>query len=314
MMIRKINCKYLVQNIFEKINPIRGLEIVRYNKAVQNELKISKKNYEKIFKQIKIEIFPKDNLKFKDNEQNIFINFIGGKNLYHIYFDDNHQEIDRNYLLKEDQVKKIKIVIEPEFNSLKGLFKECKCIKEISFVKFNRNDIIDMSEMFYSCNSLTKINFSHFNTENVRNMEQMFMHCSELRGLKLSSFNTKNVKDMSFMFCQCNAIKDLNLSNFNTENVTEMVSMFFGCTKLKKLNLSSFNFDKVIHMKGMFNICSSLVDLDFPQTNLPNATDVNWLFNLCKFELYCLLVLKNPNLITKNVWGITHNKLGTPRH
>jgi len=150
MMIRKINCKYLVQNIFEKINPIRGLEIVRYNKAIQNELKISKKNYEKIFKQIKIELSPKDNLEFKDNEQNIFINFIGGKNLYHIYFDDNHQEIDKNYLLKEDQVKKIKIVIEPD-NSLKGLFKECKCIKEISFVKFNRNDIIDMSEMFYSC-------------------------------------------------------------------------------------------------------------------------------------------------------------------
>ena len=313
MMFKKINSKYIIQEIFNYIDLIRVLELVRYNKDIKNKLEVSKKNYEKIFNQIQIEIYPKDNLEFKANEQNIFINFLGGKNYYHIFFDDNDEEIDRNYIQKGELIKKIKIMIEPEFNSLSGLFKDCKCIKEIRFTKFNRTDIIDMKEMFYGCHSLTKINFSHFNTENVTNMSNMFMQCSKLEALDVSTFNTSNVIDMSFMFSQCSTIKDLDLSNFNTAKVSEMVCMFFACTKLEKLNLSSFNFDNVLHMKGMFNFCCSLIDLDFPQTHLGNATDAKCIFNFCKSELLLMLILRNPNLISKNVWGISSDKLDIPQ-
>ena len=189
-MFKKINSKYIIQEIFNYLDLKRVLELARYSKDIKNKLEVTKKNYEKIFNQIQIEIFPKDNLEFKANEQNIFINFLGGKNYYHIFFDDNDEEIDRNYIQKGEQIKKIKIMIEPEFNSLSGLFKDCKCIKEIRFTKFNRTDIIDMKEMFYGCHSLTKINFSHFNTENVTNMSNMFMQCSKLEALDVSTFNT----------------------------------------------------------------------------------------------------------------------------
>jgi len=308
-MLKKINSKYIIQEIFKYMNFIKVLELVRYNKDIKNQLEVSKKNYEKIFNSINIEIIPKDNLEFNENKQNIFINFLGDRNYYHIFFEDSAEEIDRNFIQKGDKIKKIKITIEPEFNSLRELFKDCECIKEISFTKFNRTDIIDMKEMFYGCHSLTKINFLRFNTENVTDMSQMFMQCSDLDELDVSIFNTSNVTDMSFMFSQCSAMKDLDLSNFNTAKVTEMVCMFFVCSKLEKLNLSSFNFDNVIHMKGMFNFCSSLIDLDFPQTNLDKATDTKCIFSFCKKELFLMLILRNANLISKNVWGVSSNKL-----
>ena len=309
MMFKKINSKYIIQKIFKYIDLKRVLELARYNKVIKNKLEVTKKNYENIFNQIKIEIVPKDNLEFNENEPNIFINFLGPKNYYHIFFEDNDEEIDRNYIQQGDKIKKIKITIEPVFNALRGLFKDCKCIKEISFTKFNRTDIIDMKEMFYGCHSLTKINFLHFNTENVTNMSQMFMQCSELEELDVSNFNTSNVTDMSFMFSQCSTIKGLDLFNFNTAKVTEMVCMFFVCTKLEKLNLSSFNFDNVLHMKGMFNFCCSLIDLEFPQTNLNNATDAKCIFSFCKSELLLMLILRNPNIISKNVCGVSSDKL-----
>ena len=314
LMIKKIHSKYLTQKFFGLMKTKQYMEIIRYNKDVQKRMEISQKDYEKIFNQIEVEVSLKDNLVFKKEEPNIFINFLEGKNNYYIYFNDNKETIDRNYINKEDKVLKIRIIIEPEVKTFKGLFKDCKNIKEINFTKFNRNDIIDMSEMFYGCNSLTKINFYHFNTEKVTNMSKMFMQCCSLENLDLSIFNTKDVENMSFMFSQCNALKELDLSNFKTEKVTDMSAMFFGCTRLEKLNLSNFNFDNVTHIKGMFNICSSLIDLDFPQTNLEKATDAKYIFNLCKFELLCSLILKNTNLITKDVWGITIDKKDILQH
>ena len=52
--------------------------------------------------------------------------------------------------------------------------------EKINFIKFNRNDINDMSYMFNGCSSLKEINLNNFNTENVTNMSYMFNGCSSL--------------------------------------------------------------------------------------------------------------------------------------
>ena len=69
-----------------------------------------------------------------------------------------------------EKVQMIKIIIDYQVNSFKELFYYCDCIDSIFFKKFNRINIIDMSEMFDGCLSLKELNLSNFNTNNVNDM------------------------------------------------------------------------------------------------------------------------------------------------
>ena len=88
---------------------------------------------------------------------------------FHIYFNnDEKNEIKRNYLTKDDgDIDEIKIIIDKQVNSFQDLFRGCRDIKKIDFIKFKRNNIKNMSRMFYDCVNLQEINFNSFNTENV---------------------------------------------------------------------------------------------------------------------------------------------------
>ena len=55
---------------------------------------------------------------------------------------------------------KIKIDISNN-NSLSGLFRNIRCIKEIIIKKLNRKNINDMSYMFAGCSSLKKLLFNN---------------------------------------------------------------------------------------------------------------------------------------------------------
>jgi hypothetical protein len=46
---------------------------------------------------------------------------------YHIYFDKNKGEINRNYLKINEQIKKIKIIIDYQVKSFEELFYLCEC-------------------------------------------------------------------------------------------------------------------------------------------------------------------------------------------
>ena len=104
---------------------------------------------------------------------------------YHIYFNDNKEEIKRNYFNKNDNVSKIKIIIDYQVKSFEELFYYCECIEYINFKKFYRNNINNMGSMFWECSSLKELNLSNFNTNNVTNMEGMFYECSSLKELNL---------------------------------------------------------------------------------------------------------------------------------
>ena len=82
---------------------IKKLVIVKYNKKIQNRLNLNVNDYKECCK-IEIEIIPtKDKYgKFIDINKN-------DKLYYHIYFNDNKEEIKIKYEMKEeDKVTKIK--------------------------------------------------------------------------------------------------------------------------------------------------------------------------------------------------------------
>ena len=223
-IFKNLKNDYFLQKVFNNLMKKKSLYIIKYNKNIKERINISIKDYKEyseIYSSIEIEI------KLAKDRYGEFIN-INKENekYYHIYFNNNKEEIKRNYLNENDNAEKLKIIIDYQIKSFKGLFAYCRDIKYFYFKKFYRNNITDMGRMFNGCSSLKELNLSNFNTNNVTNMGYMFSRCSALNELNLSNFNTDNVTDMSWMFNGCSSLKELNLSNFNTNNVTDMGGMF----------------------------------------------------------------------------------------
>ena len=132
------------------MNKKKSLEIAKYSKKLQNKLNLSIKDYKEyseIYTPIKIEILPTNKIygKFININENV-------KSYYHIYFNDNKEKIKNKYYIDErDKVLLIRIIIDYQIKSFKNLFKYCKCIEYINFIKFNRNNITNMSSMFNEC-------------------------------------------------------------------------------------------------------------------------------------------------------------------
>ena len=266
--IENIKSGFIFKKIFDNTKKVIKLNISKYNKSLQKKLNLEFddfKDYAKFYSTIDIE------LKLVDNGTGRFINFIHRKNnYYHIYFDNSKEEIKRNYLKENEKIKKIRIQIDFQVESFIGLFDDCKCISSITFKKFHRINITDMSSMFKGCSLLKEIIFSNFNTENVKFMDDMFNGCTSLKELNLSNFNTNNVENLSHMFYKCSSLKELNILNFNTNNVSDMSYMFSSCSSLKELNLSNFNFTNVKDRTGMFSLTPLLTKLILPQNELMN--------------------------------------------
>ena len=117
----KVRSKFVLKKIFEYIPKNIKLEIIRYNKNIQNKLNLDinkYKEYSQIYSSIIIEIEIKRIKKFDK-----FINIIDkDKKYYHFYFDDNKEEIKRDYFTRKDIFKKIKIIIDYQVKSLEKLF------------------------------------------------------------------------------------------------------------------------------------------------------------------------------------------------
>ena len=216
-LINMINIKsdYFLQKLFDNIQQRISLKIIKCNMNIQKRLNVNINNYKdfsEIFSSIELEIIPIQNkygpfIKIKEEDRKYF----------HIYFNDNKEEIKKTELNKEDKVSKINVIIDYQIKSFFQLFSYCECIESINFKIFYRNNVTDMSYMFYECSPIKELNLSNFNTNNVTNMNGMCSGCSSLKELNLSNFNTNNVTNMSYMFYECSSLKELNLSNFNTD-------------------------------------------------------------------------------------------------
>ena len=194
-----LKSKYILQILFDNLNKKKLLYIIKYNKNIQNKININVNDYKTYLEKyspIELEIIP------KKNEYGKYININkGDEKYYHIYVNNNKEEIKRYILRKDDNITKIKIIIDYQVKSFENLFSFCKCIEFLSFIKFYRNNITNMNRMFFGCQSLKEINLNKFNTNNVTHMRSMFHGCSSLKELNLSNFNTNNVIDMSSMLC-----------------------------------------------------------------------------------------------------------------
>ena len=275
-MLNKIHSNVILRKIFKFPNLTNKLKLLKYNKNLKNHLGITKNDYIK-YNQLEIEI----TLNRSFNEKNIFINIKDTeKKYYHFY--SYKKEIKNNYITNRTKKKKIKIKINKEITSLKGLFKNCINITQVNFTKFYRENIIDMSEMFFGCYLLNKLNIEKLRTTNVQDMSNMFDGCSSLSELNLSNFNTENVKDMKFMFYRCSKLKALDITNFKTHKVTNIRNMFNECSSLLELNLSNFNTSKITDMTGLFCECKSLtkiIGINNFDTN--KVKEMNYMFCGC---------------------------------
>ena len=130
---KKVKSNYILKEIFNDLHNNKTLEIIRYNKYIQKRINKDIHFFKK-YLQIVIEIIP------TENKYGYFINISNNndRHYYHIYFNDNNQEIQRNYITKNDNATKIKIAIDYEIKNLYGLFRDCKCIKKMNFIQFNR--------------------------------------------------------------------------------------------------------------------------------------------------------------------------------
>ena len=124
--LENIKSDYFLRKIYDNMNKKKSLEIVKYNKKIQNRLNIKirdYKEYSETFTSIEMEIIPRKNIYGR------FINIINENDelYYHIYFNDNINEIKNKYEIKEeDKVNKIKIIIDYQIISFEKLFYWCK--------------------------------------------------------------------------------------------------------------------------------------------------------------------------------------------
>ena len=305
-IFKNLKSDYFLKILFNILLKTRSLDIIKYNKNLKNRINISIKDYKEyseIYSSIEIEIKP------VNNKYDKFVNINKENEMYyHIYFDNNNEEIKRNCLKENEQIKIIKIIIDYQVRSLEDLFSFINCIESVKFKKFYRNNITDMRNIFSYCSSLKELDLSSFNTQNITNMKAMFYKCSSLKELNLSNFNTQKVTDMEEMFFDCSSLKELNLSNFNTNNVKNMCGMFSGCSSLKELNLSNFNTQNVIDMRYMFSRCSSLKELNLSNFNIQNVTNMLSMF----YECFSLEELKISNFNTQNKTIMKYMFYGCP--
>ena len=276
--MNNIKSKYIMKKIFENLKKNKELFIINHNKEIQKRLDINIDDF-KNYSNIEIEIIPFKNVhgKFIDlNEEE--------RPYYHIYFDDNKNEVKTTYLY-EDNVSKIRVSVDYQIDSFYGLFYRCCIIESVNFKKFYRNNIKNMCSMFHRCKFLKEINLSNFNTDNVTNMGYMFHKCQSLEKLDLSNFNTSKVTDMPHMFSRCISLKELNAINFNTDSVTNMCFMFHRCYSLKELYINNFNTKNVKNMYKMFYRCQSLKELNLSKFNFSNIKYIDSIFGGCSYEL-----------------------------
>ena len=294
--LKNLTSDFFLIKLFDILQKTKVLEILRYNNHLKKRLNLSIKDYKDYYETIEIDITPTIGIYGK------FINIKkGDESYYHIYFNDNNENIKSSNINKEDEVKKIKIIIYNKVKSFSQLFSNCKCIKAINFTKFYRGNINNMSFMFHECSSLEEINLTNFNSGKVKDMSGMFSNCSSLKEINLSNLKTNDVINMYGMFYGCAKLDELDLSNFDTSKVTDMTGMFYGCASLKKINFSSFDTSNVTSMKSMFSWCIPLKDIDISNFNTANVTNMSAMFSYC-------LSLKDIDFSNINIDKVTDMK------
>ena len=118
-IFKNLKSDHFLIKLFNNLMKQKTLDIIKYNKNIKDRININIKDYKEyseIYSSIEIEIKP------VKEKYSIFINMNKENEIYyHIYFDDNKEEIKRNYLNENDNVSKIKIIIDYQIKSFKKI-------------------------------------------------------------------------------------------------------------------------------------------------------------------------------------------------
>ena len=105
-----IKADYFLEKVFNNVEKKKLLNIVKYNKNIKKRININIndfKEYSERYSSIEIEI------KLVNNKYSKFINIKDEdeKKYYHIYLNNNKEEIKRNHINEGEQIQIIKIKI-----------------------------------------------------------------------------------------------------------------------------------------------------------------------------------------------------------
>ena len=107
--IKNIKSRFILKKIFDNLETKKKLSLIKLNKNIMERLNINIKDYNEYF-ETEIEINPDNDEIFCSNIINI--DDESSRKYYHIYFDDNKEEIQRNYFTSDEKIKIIKIIID----------------------------------------------------------------------------------------------------------------------------------------------------------------------------------------------------------
>ena len=113
---KNIKSNYILRKVFNVIHKRISLEIIKYNINIQKRLNININNYKEfseLYSSIELEIIP------IQNQYGSFINIDKeeDKIYFHIYFNENKEEIKKTEIDEEDKVSKINIIIDYQIKS-----------------------------------------------------------------------------------------------------------------------------------------------------------------------------------------------------
>ena len=107
-ILQNIKSNYFLERLYDNILKKKSLDIVKYNKRMQNRINLSIKDYKEYsekFSSIEIEIIP------CNNQYGQFINIKEDEKLfYHIFFNDNKEEIENKYSFNNLQPLNINLI------------------------------------------------------------------------------------------------------------------------------------------------------------------------------------------------------------
>ena len=97
-----IKADYFLEKVFNNLKNGKTLNIVKYNKNIKRRININindYKEYSEKYSSIEIEIKP------VSNKYGEFIKIKEEEIYYHIYFNNNEEEIKRNYINEDEDIK-----------------------------------------------------------------------------------------------------------------------------------------------------------------------------------------------------------------
>ena len=101
-IFKNLKSDFFIQKVFYNLLKKKSLDIIKYNNNIKERINISIIDYKEYSELIEIEIKP---IKIKYGD---FINMNENEIYYHIYFNDNKEEIKRNYLKKMIMLPKLR--------------------------------------------------------------------------------------------------------------------------------------------------------------------------------------------------------------